>query len=188
MKIDKNSLRAGLMARRLAIAAEIAEAAAGSLAGYLLEIIPDGAKVAGYCAMCGEIQVNTALAKLAARGNKTALPVVVKPSKILKFLDASTDLPLIAGEFGVSCPQPHLPEIIPDVVIVPMLGFDADGNRLGYGGGYYDATIRHLRAGNKRVRIIGVAYNMQKSENIPVEPHDEKMDMVVTEQEIIRKL
>lgn len=183
---NKQKMREGLIAARLAIPSEVANAAAEAVAEYLLEIIPNGASVAGYCAMRGEINVNQAIDGLQNRGNVVALPVIAEGEKILKFFDCLSNTPLIAGKYGIPCPQPHLPEIIPNIVIVPLVGFDASGNRLGYGGGYYDATIHSLRAANKQVRIIGVAYNMQKSDNIPTEPHDEKMDMVVTEKEIIR--
>lgn len=165
---------------------ETAKIAADSLAEHLLKIIPTGAKIAAYCAVRGEISLNQAIAGLLERGYIVALPVIEAAEKRLKFLEYSPDMQLISGQFGISCPPPHSPEIIPDAVIVPMVGFDVYGNRLGYGGGYYDETIRALRETNKQVQIIGVAYNIQKLDNIPTESHDERMDIIVTEKEIIR--
>ncbi len=156
--------------------------AACSLSGHLLNVIPAGASVAGYCAIRGEIDVGVALAKLQENGSKTALPVIDEYSRILKLLECSPDMPLIAGRYGIFCPQPHLPVIIPDVMIIPLVAFDDKGYRIGYGSGYYDATISHLRSINKNIMFIGAAYAMQRVENIEAEPHDEKMDMVVTEE------
>lgn len=178
---SKKSLREKLIAARQLIKPDEAQAAASSLAKYLLDIIPENTNVAGYCAIRGEIDVSGLLAKLQARGDKTALPVVIENEKILKFIDCTDGEPLIVGKFGVFCPKPHLPEIEPDVVIVPMVGFDGAGHRLGYGGGYYDATLASLRSRNKKLLVIGVAYAMQRVENLATEPHDEKMDMIVTD-------
>jgi 5-formyltetrahydrofolate cyclo-ligase len=183
--IDKQKIRKQLIADRQAILPETASAASASITKYILETIPDGVAVAGYCAMHGEVDVSGALEQLYARGNNVVLPVVSE-EKILKFLTWSPESTLIGGKFGVSCPQPHLPEIAPDVVIAPMVAFDAGGNRLGYGGGYYDATIKYLRMRNKDLNIIGVAYAMQRVENLPIHAGDQKMDMVVTEKGVIR--
>ncbi|MEQ1789387.1 MAG: 5-formyltetrahydrofolate cyclo-ligase [Rickettsiales bacterium] len=183
--MNKQEIRKKLIADRLKIPLETAKQAADSLAEYLLSVIPMGVVVAGYCAIRGEIDANKALISLLARGNKVALPVVTETGRTLKFLDHSSGEPLQIGKFGISCPQSHSPEIVPEVVIVPLVGFDISGNRLGYGCGYYDTTISSLRAKNKTMKIIGIAYNMQKLENIPTEPHDEKMNMVITEREII---
>lgn len=182
---NKKSLREKLIAARQLITLDEAQVAANSLAKYLLEIIPENAKVAAYCAMRGEVDVNNLIKKLQIRGYAVALPVVVPSSKILKFLDCSNDEELVVGKYGISCPQPHLPEIEPDVVIVPLVGFDDAGHRLGYGGGYYDATLASLRSRNKKLLVIGVAYAMQRVENLATESHDEKMDMVVTEEGIV---
>jgi 5-formyltetrahydrofolate cyclo-ligase len=185
MEDNKQLIRKKFIAAREFLPPETASAASASIAEYIREIIPEGAAAAGYCAMRGEVDVSGALEQLYARGNNIALPVV-SVGKILKFLTWSPESPLIEGKFGVACPQPHLPEIAPAVVIAPMVAFDAGGNRLGYGGGYYDATIKHLRRLNKGLNVIGVAYAMQRVENLPVHDGDQKMDMVVTEQGVIR--
>ena len=147
---NKKSLREKLITERQLITPDEAQEAADSLAKYLLEIITENAKVAAYCAMRGEVDVNNLIKKLQIRGYAVALPVVVPSSKILKFLDCSGGEELLVGKYGISCPQPHLPEIEPDVVIVPMVGFDDAGHRLGYVGGYYDATLASLRNANNQ--------------------------------------
>lgn len=181
---SKKSLRKKLIVARQLINPDEAQTAANSIAKYLLEIIPQNAKVSAYCAMRGEVDVNNLIKQLQIRGNQVALPIITA-EKILKFLDCSDDTPLVAGKFETLCPQPHLPEIEPDVVIVPMVSFDNAGNRLGYGGGYYDTTLAYLRSKNKKLLVIGVAYAMQRVEKLPIHDGDEKMDMVVTEDGIV---
>lgn len=177
----KQQLRKEYIAKRLAVDFEVAENFSKSVAQKLLDIIPAGAKVAGYVAIRGEIDIMPALTELLKRCNEICLPVVEVGDKILKFLKFSPDITLVTGKFGVLCPPANSPIINPDIVLVPLVAFDANGNRIGYGGGYYDATIRSLRLQNKTVRIIGVAYSMQQLENIPVEEQDEQLDMVITE-------
>ncbi len=186
MANTKQTLRKQIIAQRLELPQSTAKEAAIKLAKHLLEVVPNYVNVAGYSTIRGEIDVAIALAELAYRGNKTALPVVIDNTKILKFLEYTPNAPLIAGNFSIPTPPPHLPEVIPDVLIVPMVGFDDKGNRIGYGGGYYDATIRKLRASNPKLLVIGVAYNFQKLENTTFAIHDEKMDMVVTENGVVK--
>ena len=183
---SKKSLREANIAKRQQIPAIAASDSAGKIKNFLFPLVPSGASVALYFAIRGEVDVSGLLKRLCASGHKVALPVIQENTRVLKFLDCSCETPLIAGKYGISYPQPHLPEIIPDVVIIPLVAFDKNGNRLGYGGGYYDATIHHLRSINKNIMVIGVAYAMQQVENIEPEPHDQKMDAVVTEEEIIR--
>ena len=175
--IDKKDLRATLIEKRFAIPPEIARAASVKLGAQLQSLIPTGARIAGYSAIRGEIAVDI---------DVSALPIVLADTKILKFLAYKKGLPLVIGKYGVSCPPLHMPEIIPDVVIVPLVGFDANKNRLGYGGGYYDATIKHLRSIKPTILVVGVAYDLQKLDDIPVEPHDQKMDMIVTESGVVK--
>ena len=184
MKQKKSKLRAELIKKRLEIPKEIAERAALALAENFLDIIPRADFViAGYVPMRGEIDVMPLLKKLATRGNKICLPIIDDNIKILKFLSWSPDEELCAGKFGALCPPPHLPELVPDIIIVPLVAFDANLYRLGYGGGYYDATIKNLREQNKilrvPVKVIGAAYDMQQVEKLPTEAHDEKLDSVL---------
>ena len=121
------------------------------------------------------------IASASPRNDESERKSIVEHEKILKFLSWSPDEELCAGKFGALCPLPHLPELVPDIIIVPLVGFDENLHRLGYGGGYYDATIRNFREKNPSIRVIGAAYNIQKVENLPSEAHDEKLDSVVIE-------
>jgi 5-formyltetrahydrofolate cyclo-ligase len=86
------------------------------------------------------------------------------------------------GLWDIPVPPETAPEVIPDVLLVPMLAFDRRGYRLGYGGGFYDRTLEKLRA-LKKVTAVGVAYHAQMADDVPVGPHDAPLDYVMTEQE-----
>ncbi|WP_282601659.1 5-formyltetrahydrofolate cyclo-ligase [Paracoccus sp. PARArs4] len=108
------------------------------------------------------------------------LPVVTGRDRPLVFREWQPDAPLVRGDFGVSHPGPDAPEMRPDVVIVPLAGFDGQGNRLGYGGGFYDRTLERLRAQGP-VLAMGLAFACQRVEAIPVEPFDQPLDLIVTD-------
>ena len=88
------------------------------------------------------------------------------------------------NEYGIIEPNKII-QIIPDIIFVPMVGFDKNLNRLGYGKGYYDRTISKLRK-LKKIFVIGLAYDNQMLQNIPAENHDEKMDIILTDKKIYR--
>lgn len=118
------------------------------------------------------------------RGASIALPVIDDQSLILKFAKWSHDTDIMQGKFGVCHPviDEHTQWLEPDIIIVPLLAFDRQGYRLGFGGGYYDATLEHLMA-IKNITAIGVGYAKQACLfNLPREEHDIKMDWVITDQ------
>jgi len=81
-------------------------------------------------------------------------------------------------------PKSNAREVIPDVLIIPMLGFNRLGNRLGYGTGFYDRTLDSLRR-FKPIKAIGLAYSLQEIPDLPIEAHDSKLNAIITEKEII---
>ncbi len=122
---------------------------------------------------------------LAEKGLATALPVMHKVKYPLIFRAFTPGDELIKGPFGLSEPSADKASLVPDIVFAPLAAFDRQGTRLGYGGGIYDATLKELRA-KKRVIAIGLAYSIQEAGGVPNEPHDQRLDFVVTEREIIR--
>lgn len=183
---NKHSLRENNIAGRKKISPSDAKSASVAISHFLLEIIPENVSVAGYHAIKGEVDITDLLNSLFLRGNVVGLPVIEETQKKLKFLVYEPDLQLVKGKFGVPCPPEYLPEITPEILLVPMVAFDLEGNRLGYGGGYYDETIKNLRMHNKKLKVIGVAYNMQGVATMPVYDGDQKMDIVVTEKKVTR--
>ena len=111
------------------------------------------------------------------------LPVIAAIDKPLLFKEWRPGDELVTGIFNIKSPK-NGKTVLPDLVIAPLLGFDHLGNRLGYGGGFYDRTIYELR--NKiKILVLGLAYNCQKvSKVLPVEETDQKLDYVLTEESI----
>ncbi|MDO5658804.1 MAG: 5-formyltetrahydrofolate cyclo-ligase [Paracoccus sp. (in: a-proteobacteria)] len=112
------------------------------------------------------------------------LPVVAGRAQPLRFRRWRAGDDLAQGAFGTSHPLPDAPELVPQVLIVPLLGADTGGNRLGYGGGFYDRTLADLRA-NGPVTAIGFCFDAQIVAQIPTEATDQRLDIIVTERRII---
>ena len=91
---------------------------------------------------------------------------------------------LSSGQWGIREPKADAPEVAPDILLVPLLAFDRSGHRIGYGAGYYDMTIAKLRA-MKPVVAVGIAFAAQEIASVPVTPRDARLDLVLTEREII---
>ncbi|HUF44987.1 MAG TPA: 5-formyltetrahydrofolate cyclo-ligase, partial [Aestuariivirgaceae bacterium] len=108
------------------------------------------------------------------------LPVVVARGQPLVFRAWAPGNPTVAGIWSIPVPLESAPELEPDVLIVPMLAFDGEGYRLGYGGGFYDRTLARLRA-IKPVVAVGAAFAGQEVAQVPRGPHDEPLDWIVTE-------
>ena len=96
---------------------------------------------------------------------------------------------LINGPFGTMEPPKTQTSILPQILVVPMLSFDKELYRLGYGGGYYDKSIKFLKKHFKKERkffiTIGLAYSIQEEKKIPKEKHDMKLDYIITEKEVL---
>ncbi len=136
--------------------------------------------IAGYMPMGSEIDCLPLLNKLAAEGTPLCLPAVAERGEPLVFRRWTPGDPLAVSSFGVSEPLDSTSEVSPQALLVPMLAFNREGHRLGYGGGYYDRTLRALRAGGDVV-AIGVAFAGQLRDKLPVSETDEPFDWVLTE-------
>lgn len=153
-------------------------------AGYLSEVLAGhrGVPLAGYMAMRTEIDPTAAMEEAAAHG-PVGVPVILGEAQPLKFRSWSPGCTMIPGQFGAAIPESG-DWITPEIVIVPLVAFDRHGGRLGYGGGFYDRTLELLRA-NKPTLAIGFAYAAQEADELPLEPTDQPLDMIVTEHGII---
>lgn len=141
--------------------------------------------LAGYVAARGEIDPGPALAAASAGGATVALPRVATEAPRLRFHRADAG-PLAPGRFGLREPAPTAPEIPVDeldAVIVPGLAFDAEGRRLGFGGGYYDSVFG---TSGKRPALIGLCYDFQVVARCPAGDGDVPVDLVVTEARVLR--
>ncbi len=181
----KAAVRREAIAKRDAIPAEEREAAAQAIAARAFPVpVPPGVTVSGFIPLSNEIDVRPLMRKVAQMGAKLALPVVVARGEPLIMRAWDFGAPLKAGGWGISEPPPHAPEVLPDILLTPMLAFDRAGERIGYGAGYFDITIRSLRA-QKPVIVIGVAFAAQEVAQVPITPRDARLDLVMTEIEVI---
>ena len=117
-------------------------------------------------------------------GAQLALPAIAGRGQPLVMRRFAFGDDLARGQWGIREPKPDARQVDPDILIVPLAAFDRAGHRIGYGAGYYDMTIRILRA-NKPVTAIGLAFAAQEIREVPATPRDERLDFVLTERETI---
>jgi 5-formyltetrahydrofolate cyclo-ligase len=111
------------------------------------------------------------------------VPVIGAAGQPLSFRRWRPGAAMVAGPFGALIPEAG-DDVVPEVLIVPLVAFDRAGNRLGYGGGFYDRTLEGLRAARPTF-AIGFAYAAQEAEALPLEPTDQPLDAIVTEAETL---
>lgn len=171
--------RERLIALRLAIPAHTRADMAYAIAAALDASLGDlgDRMVSLYWPFRGEPDLRPWMERIAARGGRTALPVVVEKGRPLVFRAWRAGEPLEKGVWNIPVPSGGQP-VLPDVVIAPLVGFDPAHYRLGYGGGFFDRTIAAMAP---RPRVIGVGYDLQAIETIRPQPHDIPMDVIVTE-------
>jgi 5-formyltetrahydrofolate cyclo-ligase len=181
----KSIIRKDALLRRDALPAPERARAAEAIAtrAFPLAIEP-GQIVSGFSPLKTEINPIPLMRKLADAGAQLALPVVAGKGKPLIMRAWRFGEPLASGVWGIREPKADAPEVAPDILLVPLLAFDRQGYRIGYGAGYYDMTIGKLRA-MKPVVAIGIAYAAQEIASVPVTPRDARLDLVLTEREII---
>ncbi len=177
----KKALRADMAMRRTALNIKERKAGALSLAqtGIGFAGPSEGAVVSGYAAIGEELDPLPLLKRLAGEGHPIALPVIVSKGTPLKFRQWEPGTPLEPGAFSVPVPGEDAPELTPEILLVPLLAFDAGGFRLGYGAGFYDRTLAGLRAKGS-ITAIGIAFDEQRLETVPRDAYDEALDWVLT--------
>jgi len=139
--------------------------------------------VGGYYPSNYEIDDLNILDFLEKKNFKVSLPVIKKENQ-MNFYRWSKKDPLKINKFGI--PEPVSSKIIyPDILLVPLVAYDSNLNRLGYGGGFYDRYIEKIEK-IKKVIKIGLAFSFQKISSIPIDQYDKRLDFIVTEKEILR--
>lgn len=145
-----------------------------------------GAVLAIYWPHRNEYDARPMASSLRAAGVRIALPVVVAPATPLLFRAWDIDTVMVAGPQGIPHPETG-PALIPDVLLAPAVGYDLQGYRLGYGGGYFDRTLAALATQGWRPLTIAAAYEMCKLDTLHPQPHDMPMDYVLTEAGLYRR-
>jgi 5-formyltetrahydrofolate cyclo-ligase len=177
----KKALREKALARRDALDAGYRQEAADNLAAFPFPVpVPDCAIISGFFPMKTELSPLPLMKVLQRKGAMIALPRIVGRGNPLSMRAWKFGDPLVPGQWGIREPSPDAPAVAPDIFIVPFAAFDRRGYRIGYGAGYYDMTIASLKA-KKKVITVGFGFAAQEIGECPVEPHDQKLDYVMTE-------
>lgn len=171
----KTAARKAAFARR-----KLAHDAGTGTAAHLSSFLAGhrGVPLAGYMPMRTEIDPLPAMEEAAAHG-PVGVPVIMGAGQPLKFRIWEPGVDLIAGEFGAMIPASG-DWMTPEIVIVPLVAYDLNGGRLGYGGGFYDRTLEQLRAVQATL-AIGFAYSEQQANDLPLEPTDQPLDLLITQ-------
>ncbi len=188
---QRRELRQRLTERRKALTPQQRIAAAQGLRRSL-EQLPEyhtDARVAGYWAVNGELALNLVIPPLLARGQQFLLPLL-SAERQLRFAPWSAGEPVEPNRHGIPEPVQVRAPLAPfqlDLVLVPLLAFDRRGQRLGYGGGYYDRSFAFL---NEQARpteplLVGIAYDFQEVDSIEPARWDVPLDFVATDRELI---
>jgi 5-formyltetrahydrofolate cyclo-ligase len=189
---ERQQLRAQLKSQRTNLTAAERIAAASGVAA-VLEQLPDfmvDAHVAGYWAVGGELPLHVALAALMAREQNYYLPVLTR-GRTLRFAPWRQEVALQPNRYGIPEPQCDPADLLTpqalDLVLVPLLGFDRRGHRLGTGGGYYDRSFAFLKDAMRPAQpvLVGIGYSFQELPALPDQGWDIQMDFVATERELI---
>jgi len=177
----RQSERERLIEERVRIPPEVKRRSDRKIRTFLEEAVVEleGAVVSVYWPFRGEPDVRPFMDTVVSRGGRLALPVVVERARPLAFRSWAPDEPLEDGVWGIPVPPPRAELLTPDIIIVPVVGYDEACYRLGYGGGYYDRTLAAFRA---KPRFLGVGYALSRLATIHPQPHDVPLDLVITEE------
>lgn len=178
---EKKALRARMKAWRLGLDAGTVAQAADAVAARGLDFLAParGAAVSGFASLPDEFRVWPLLRRLHGEGFRLALPVMQGREKPLLFRAWAPGDAMDRAVWGIPEPKADKPVLEPDILLVPLLAFDLQGRRLGYGGGFYDRTLAGLRA-MKRVVAVGLAYDEQRVDAVPHLDYDQRLDWVLT--------
>ena len=176
----KTLLRASLRGLRRTLAHETPDAAERAAALLPDERLAGAVVAAGYCRQGFEMDAFPVMGRLAEAGARLCLPAGDGEDVALAFRAFDFGDPLAPDAHGVPAPLPAADLLHPDLVVAPLLAFDRAGGRIGQGGGHYDRTIAALRARGP-VFVIGLAFAGQEVAQLPHEPHDQRLDAILTE-------
>jgi 5-formyltetrahydrofolate cyclo-ligase len=189
---ERQELRAQLKSQRASLTAAERIAAASGVAA-VLEQLPEfmvDAHIAGYWAVGGELPLHVALTALNGRGQNYHLPVLT-PGRTLRFAPWRQGVALQPNRYGIPEPQCDPADLLTPqalgLVLVPLIGFDRRGHRLGTGGGYYDRTFAFLKHVVRPAQpvLVGIGYSFQELPALPDQAWDIQMDFVATQRELI---
>ncbi len=158
------------------------DTAAKKLSNFLPDILENFKcyNIAVFRPIFTEINIIPLMRDLAVERTQLCLPVIQENTNVLLFRSYVLGQRLEYGPYNTEQPGEGSFQVFPDLVLMPLLAFDKDFNRLGYGGGYYDRTIYEFRKSGQQVSFVGVAYSQQGVDKVPIASDDEPMDGILT--------
>lgn len=181
----KAAMRDAAQQRRKAAHKRATGAAEAARDHFLAAVLHEGAAVvSAYRRIRSELDPSPLMLALIGQGLRLCLPVIKGKGLPLRFREWTPETRMQPGPFGALVPTDG-EWLEPDLLLVPLLAFDASGRRLGYGGGFYDRTLARLRAAGP-VSAIGFAYAAQQVDEVPADETDQRLDAVVTEAGLVR--
>lgn len=176
----RNTLRREKIALRLAMSAAAHRSTSVAIRSHLTEVLlPLRAGTIAFCMpVRGEVDCRPLVRRLLGAGWQAALPVVLEAAAPMEFRGWTPDTPMTTDLHGIPIPADAGRPAYPDVVLLPLVAFDAAGYRLGYGGGYFDRTLAVMQP---RPLAIGVGFDLCAVKDIRPERHDMPLDLIVTE-------
>ena len=184
---DKAALRREMMAARDRLLPTERKLSSLGIAtvGVPAELLKKPSNVSSYYAIGAELDMTPLERILIEAGHSICLPCIQGKAEPMLFRTRIPGAPMRERKWGIMEPIEPAPSVDPDVLLVPLLAWDAQGYRLGYGGGYYDRTIEALRR-RKPVVVVGVAYDEQKVDVVPRLDYDQRLDWMLTPSGVIR--
>lgn len=181
----KASLRKSVLGKRDALTEAEREACSYQAVQNLLAVdVPPKSEISLFLPIRSEIDLTAALEPLHREGHRLSLPIVQDRTTIL-FRRYQPGDQLIDVGFGTLGPAETAEVVDPSVMVIPLSVFDRKGGRLGYGAGHYDRAINRLSDAGRSPLKIGCAFSLQEADDLPLEPHDWALDMIITERETI---
>ena len=179
--LQKRALRSRIKTWRSGLEADAAARAADAVAAHglgFLRLPQRPFVVSGFSSLPDEFRAWPLLRRLHGEGHALAMPVMQGKGLPLVFRAWAPGDAMDKAVWGIAEPRADKPVLEPDIVLVPLLAFDATGWRLGYGGGYFDRTLRGLRA-RKSIVAVGLAYDESQVDAVPHLDYDERLDWVL---------
>ena len=183
VKLWRKKERERLIAQRLAVSPEQRREHAERIAARLDDLLHPiaGRTVSTYWPLHGEPDLRPWMDHVIARGGRCALPVVITKNAPLVFRAWTPGSKMERGFWNIPVPAEGA-DLVPDIIIAPVVGFDLECYRLGYGGGYFDRTLATLKTPR---RVIGIGYSSARIATIHPQPHDIPMDAIITDRETL---
>ena len=137
--------------------------------------------IAGFYPFRNEINLIPLMKRFISLGNKICLPITPSKYQTLTFREWTPEVELVKGKYGILEPNENSKVLEPDLLLVPLLAYDHFGNRLGYGGGFYDRTLNQLISNKRKTNSIGVAFKFQKCKKLPIGEFDIPLNSILNE-------